>query len=203
MNLRKIDETTSLPVSLVEAREYMRVSDPGDEWIIEQMIRAATDQAETHCSRSIVRKQWELVLDCFPSTGALVLPMPPISTASSDVSIEYVADDDAMTVTALASTSYYVDHYSEPGAVYPVSGSTWPDTASRRDAVRVRYWAGYSSPAEVPAPIRQWIMLVAATMYEHREIVSYGSISARVARVLPRSLVDGLLDGYVVPPWGD
>jgi uncharacterized phiE125 gp8 family phage protein len=74
----------------------------------------------------------------------------------------------------------------------PARGKAWPDTSDEINAVRVRYTAGYGDSADdVPAAIRQWILLHVGAMYDRREAVD-------AAGMQPLSFLCSLLDPYRV-----
>ena len=50
-----------------------------------------------------------------------------------------------------------------------MSNNGWYDTKDTVNAVIVRYVCGYSSSSDVPAPIRQAMLLMIAEMYEKRQ----------------------------------
>lgn len=54
---------------------------------------------------------------------------------------------------------------------------------------------GFGAPAQVPASIKQWMLIRIGTLYEHRQGLTVGTLSAMPAH----SLVDGLLDPYTLP----
>jgi len=66
----------------------------------------------------------------------------------------------------------------------------WPAGAL---AVRVRFTCGaWPTPAAVPEPVKDWVLMYAATLYVNRERFVIGSL----AHELPRNMVDGLLDEW-------
>lgn len=54
---------------------------------------------------------------------------------------------------------------------------------------------GFGTPAQVPASIKQWLLIRIGTLYEHRQGLTIGTLSAMPTH----SLVDGLLDAYTLP----
>jgi hypothetical protein len=67
-------------------------------------------------------------------------------------SIIYVdADGDEQTMDP---DLYLLDFHSVPAVVYLPSGGTWPTAATQRNAVRIRYFAGYDAAGGSPTTIR-------------------------------------------------
>src|SRR5262245_14803327 len=54
------------PVSLDEARQHLRVTDPVDDGIILGQLAAAREWCETWTGRSFLTQTWRLTLDVFP-----------------------------------------------------------------------------------------------------------------------------------------
>jgi uncharacterized phiE125 gp8 family phage protein len=188
MPLRLISAPEQEPVSLAEAKAHLRVDFDDDDDLITLLIRAARthiDGKDGWLGRALVRQTWELVVDTFPcDDGEIKIPLPPLQ------SIESIKYDDADGVEqTLASDQYDVDNVSEPGWVVPTEdGDGWPDTLDAVNAVRIRFVAGYpesevdGSPEDlagnVPAAIKQALLMYIATLYEHRENTVIGQAPA-------------------------
>jgi uncharacterized phiE125 gp8 family phage protein len=191
MSLKLITAASALAVSLSEAKAHLRVDSSDEDTLITAMITSATETAEQITGRAIMPQTWELTLDAFPA--ALELTRVP---AASVTSIKYF--DAAGVQQSLASNAYALDNADDFGFAYivPAFGTEWPATRDQINAVAVQYVAGYANAAAVPEPIRSWIKLQIAAMYENREGESY---SARaVSTTVKMSFVDALLDRYRV-----
>lgn len=194
-----LGQSTSEPVTVAEARTYLRLESTdstAEDLLIGSYITAARLLCENITKRALVPSTWQLIIDHFENaTEAVDLPRPPLSTISTLVSISYVQDTTAGTSTTIGSTVYTVDPNSNPARVYPSFGNEWPTGSirSQRNAVTIQYVSGYTT-ANVPAPIKLWIQQRAAQMYENREPIVLG----QTIENLPRQFVDGLLDPYMV-----
>lgn len=176
------------PVTLVEAKAHMRVEHSADDTLISSMIAAARGDAEHRLGRALINQTWERVEDAFSDT--IELPYPPLASITS---IKYI--DGAGVEQTLAGGAYTADTDTEPGLVMPVYGTAWPSARVQPNAVRVRYVAGYGADGtSVPAPIKSWILLRVAALYENRESVFVG----QAMQAAPRDFADGLLDRYKV-----
>jgi uncharacterized phiE125 gp8 family phage protein len=73
----------------------------------------------------------------------------------------------------------------------PAFGKQFPATRDEINSVIVTYTAGYgATAADVPAPLKQWILLAIGDMYDQSR-----SLSSERAMV-PGKFVDSLLDPY-------
>lgn len=208
------------PITLTEAKAHLRVDIDDDNGLIQGLISSVRQQAEQICRRAIISQQWLVTLDRFPSPamnvgsanwygpqwgnspGPLTILSPenrtgyeiylPYSPLISVDSIKYI-DEYGMQQT-LATSLYKVDSVSEPARILPAYGSTWPATRNEINAIEVTLTAGWDTPASVPQPIKSWMLLRLAAMYENREsdiVLQRGTVDS-----LP--FVDSLLAPYRV-----
>lgn len=164
----------STPVSLSEAKEFLRVDFADEDALIESLIDAATDYVDGWTGvlgRALMSQTWELSLDAFPN-GAINMPLGPVRQV---VSVSYVAPNGS-TLT-VNSADYTTDLNPVEGWVIPKE-SGWPATMKTANAVTVRWVAGYANAASVPAAIRQAILLLVGHWYQNRELTAAGGRQA-------------------------
>lgn len=184
----KVLDAASEPITLAQAKLWTRVDVPDeDELFTSLCIPAARQDAETRMGRTLITTTWKLVLDAFPRGGYIQLQYPNLQ--SMDSILYYDASGVQQTVDPAA---YLLDTAGQPGGVAPAPGLSWPATQARINAVEIQYKAGWADAAQVPAVIKQWIALRAATLYAHREMIIAGASVAEVP------FVNSLLDGYKV-----
>lgn len=186
MALRKVTDAVVEPVTLAEARAHLRPASNAEDPLITQLITVARQACEDKLQRTLIQTTWEDTLDAFPD--AIQLRMPPVIDV---LSVQYV--DEAGTTQTLAAPSYQVDARSEPGWIVPAYGYAWPATRDQINAVTVTFRCGYgAAAAAVPAPLKQWILLMVGTLYENRESV----IAAQGIVAVELGFADRLLDTY-------
>jgi uncharacterized phiE125 gp8 family phage protein len=175
------------PVTLVEAKDHCRYVEADQDTLFRRLIRAATTDAENITGRALIEQTLEIGLHCWPRDG-IELSRPPLIDV---VSVTYT--DPAGATQTMPSADYTVDTYGAAAVILPAYGVTWPTVRGQVNAIRVRYRAGYgAAPGAVPEPIRAWILIRVAQIFEHREQVVAG------VSVTPVPFVDGLLDPYRV-----
>jgi uncharacterized phiE125 gp8 family phage protein len=143
--------------------EVLRIVHHRDDDAIEAMIAAATaylDGPEGILGRCIAAQQWIDTVSAF--TDPLRIPIGPVSAV---VSVEYL--DTSGVEQTVPPADYYMHSDGKGAYLRPVPGKAWPGLASRDDAVRVTFTAGY---AEVPKPIRSAILILVSHLYEFREV---------------------------------
>lgn len=169
-----INESTTEPIALAEAKLNMRVTSSAEDSRISALITTARRLCEQELEMSLVEKTLEIAGHRLDYCG-IELPEGPVRSV---VSVTYVNTDGDDTV--LAADQYRISPYAEPTLLMPAYDVTWPDARSDLDSVRIRYIAGYPSsdspPQTVPAPIVQAMHLYIAHYYRNREAVAEGSI---------------------------
>lgn len=179
MSLVQTVAPTVEPITLDEAKLHLRVDDPSEDALIESLITAAREQAEEFTRRQLCTATWRMKLDWFPcdpnefGRSEIVLPKPPLQSVTS---ITYV-DADGATQT-LSSSLYTVDTSSEPARLVPAYGEVWPTPRSQADSVTVTFVAGYGAASAVPASVKAAMKLLIGHLYENRQSVVTGTITA-------------------------
>lgn len=132
-----------------------------DDAQLAALVTAAREMAEAITRRALLTQTWDLFLDEFPA-AEIEVPLPRLQSVTS---ITYT--DAAGVSQTLAAGAYQVDTASEPARLLPAYGTSWPCTRAVPNAVAVRYVAGYGdTPADVPQPIRQAVLLLVSGLYE-------------------------------------
>ena len=156
--------------------------------IINIMIAAARQHAETLLKRYLITQTIDYYLDCFDSWE---IKLPPLQSVTA---ITYV-DTDGVTQT-IDAADYLVDAMSVPARITPAYGMSWPSTRAQKNAVKLRFVAGYGDSSDVPACIKHWMLMRIKQAYDNRDSVVIGNSVIE----FPFSYVDGLLDSERV--WG-
>lgn len=169
------------PLTTAEAKTHLRVDSATDDTYIGTLITAARQYVEGYLGRALITQTWDLTLDAWPidsSDGfyeSIIVPSPPL------VSITHVKYyDTSGTLITAASSTYAVDVNSTPGRITPVYGTVWPSAQFIPNAITVRFVTGYGAAADVPAAIKQAMLLLIAQFYEYREEVVAGTIVANL-----------------------
>ena len=166
---------STTPVSLAEAKTHLRVTGSDDDTYITTLIDVATQTAEEFLNLKLMSQTWVLYLDEFPDYFDLLIGT--LKTASIG-GIKYYNDSNVL--TTLADSNYFIDEFHRPARVYFADDFTITDTFDRPNAVAVEFTLGFSTASNVPAPIRQAILLMIGTYYEIRQNVVTGTIATHI-----------------------
>jgi uncharacterized phiE125 gp8 family phage protein len=169
---RLITAPTDEPLSIAEARMYMRDPEVTPDSEVLFFIRSARRQVEHKTQRAMMPQTWELVSDRFPPycyteelwRTYIQLPHPPIQSVTSVT--YYDSNNDVQT---FAAASYVLDAMS--GRVILAPNTSWPSTYGRYDAVVVRYVAGYANADAVPEDIKHYMKLFIEASDKNRSLV--------------------------------
>ena len=191
MNLVVITPRANLPVSLSDAKGYLRVDHAADDALITSLIGAATDMVERSTRRVLVRQTYRWTLPDFPSmrfrgdtVAPLELPRSPAVEITAGGSYIYdmprvqYLDTGGVLRTGVKDTDFELDLGTNPPSLQLPPSRFWPLTQpGKAKRVFIDFVAGYSdTSAGVPELLRQAVMMLTAHWYEHREAVgSYGA----------------------------
>lgn len=176
------------PISVLEAKNQMRVTHADEDGLIANYITAARQAAETFTNRQFITATWELRLDEFPQR--IRLPYPPAQKVNT---LKYY--DTAGTLQTILPADYRLDIYEEEARIDPAYGKVWPAPRAQSATIIVDYDAGYGlTAATVPMGLRQAILWLVAHWFEHREPILYGASQHKIP-----FHVESLLWHYKVP----
>jgi uncharacterized phiE125 gp8 family phage protein len=154
------------PVSLAEAKSWLREDGADEDQLIQALIVSARLTLEAYTRRFFVTQSWRLVFDAWPeslcATSALAIPFAPFQSVTTIRVFD--ANDSAQTVPA---ASYRAPAASEGGRVVFTSGP--PAPGRRADGVEIDFVAGYGALAsQTPEPLRRAILMLVAHWREKR-----------------------------------
>ena len=172
MGLALVTPAATEPVSTSEAKAHLRVDTSDEDTLIASYVSAAVKYIETQTGPLItqtwdykVNREWPLVDNYY----SIYLPFSPVQSVTS---VSYV-DIDGNTQTL--SAGLYQTVLSAPNPYLTKAyNQDWPQIRDIPDAITVRFVAGYTNAAAVPAPIKSAILLMVGRLYEHREEVIAG-----------------------------
>jgi uncharacterized phiE125 gp8 family phage protein len=157
----------SEPVSLAEAKTFLRVEHDDDDDVIAALIAAARLHVEAQTRRALITQGWRLSLDAWPASGRIeVRPAPLRALTAARV---YVDDDD----TEALDPDAFVEDTAGSALMFPPWAMRQPGRIAA--GIELDVSVGYGDDAsDVPEPLRQAIRLLAAHWYENRGMVAVG-----------------------------
>ncbi len=150
------------PVTLVDAKRYLRVTHTEEDTLIDGLIVTAREQAEHYLNLSLPQQSYRLTLaDSAPCH--LPLPRPP---GLSIASVSLLPREGSATV--VDALTYEVD-VQKRAVVFNVAPSA--------NRIEVLYTAGHASASAIPRPMVLGVLAHVAALYECR-----GDLQAAIPR---------------------
>ncbi len=171
------------PVSLAEAKAFLKVDGNDEDGLITTLIGAARLHVEGVTGRALVAQSWRIVLDDWPDHGVVRLPVSPLISVTSIAAID---GNGASHDIGLAQFSSDRDRLFVPRVVVGMP------PLQERGGIEIDYVAGFGADKDdVPADLRQAVLGLVAHWHEHRDAV----IVAGSGAVVPSGF-DRILAGY-------
>jgi uncharacterized phiE125 gp8 family phage protein len=178
------------PVSLAEAKAHLRVDGTAEDTLVASLIITSRLHIEAALGLALVTQGWSWFLDAWPAAAEVPLPLRPVQSIAA---VKLYAPDE--TVEVLSPATYLLDGGNVPPRLVRQAALPWPRPPRLANGIEIAFVAGYgNAAADVPAPIRQAILLLVAHWFEHREPVQIGTLAA----TLPAMVAD-LLQPYRSP----
>ncbi|GHA29351.1 hypothetical protein GCM10007989_26160 [Devosia pacifica] len=171
------------PVSLADAKAYLRVDTTSEDALVQTLLLSARAHVEAATGKALLYQSWRLVLDDWPKDRLVRLPVTPFATLTS---IEAYDTDGVAHEIGLAQFLGAPERL-----VLPARIAGMPSLRDRH-GLEIDYVAGFGdSPEDVPADLRQAILLLVAHWYAHRDAV----IAAGSGAIVPPG-IDRLFSPY-------
>jgi uncharacterized phiE125 gp8 family phage protein len=159
------------PVALAEAKAHLRVDGSAEDTLIASLIITSRLHIEAALGLALITQSWSTFLDAWPPGSQLALPLRPVQSIAA-VKL-YAADESVATVPA---DTYQLDGAAVPARLVRRGSLTWPKPSRAANGIEIAFVAGFGdTAADVPAPLRQAILLLVAHWHEHREPIAIGA----------------------------
>ena len=152
------------PLTLAEAKAFLRVDGPDEDSLIGALITAARRFVEARTGRILIFQDWRMMRDAWPASGVIAAPVSPVAEILSaqvtlaDGSVAEVPAGGLLLKGERAPALIHVDP-----ALVPLPGPA-------AGGIAITYRAGYGADAaSVPADLIQAVRLLVAHFHEHRD----------------------------------
>jgi uncharacterized phiE125 gp8 family phage protein len=172
------------PVSLDEAKTFLRVEHDDDNQLITALIVSARMQLEGQGKIALISQNWRIILDCWPHHGRIAVRPGPLKSLNAARVYDFRGQPQTIETQA-----FVPDLGASAFAFMP-----WTMQVPGRIAagIELDVTVGFADAAtDVPEPLRQAIRLLVAHWYENRGLVAAADKSV----VLP-STVAALIAPY-------
>ena len=158
------------PLSLTDAKAYLKVDHTDEDALITQMVREARSWVETFTGRALIDQTWKFTIESFPTTD---LHLPKGKTIAIT---GFIYRDTAGVLQSLYGmevspngSNYQWDLGSDDGGLLrPAYAGSWPDIRPTLDPIQITFRAGYSTGAGIPEQILAGLKWKLADLYAMR-----------------------------------
>jgi uncharacterized phiE125 gp8 family phage protein len=158
------------PISLAEAKAFLRIEHNDDDDTITALIAAARIYAEAQTRRALITQDWRLTRDAWPPTGRIIVRPGPLQSLQA----ARVHDGEGEPIE-LDTAGFFPDVV---GSELIFAAWTMPQP-QRAAGIELDVTLGYGDAAvDVPEPLRQAVRLLVGHWYENRGLVAPGTTSA-------------------------
>lgn len=158
------------PVSLSEAKTWLRVAHPDEDTLITETIRVARERVEAETGLALIARSYREVLDAWPARRLSAFGQAVSVARGPLISVEAVrtyAQDGAAT---LWDPAEYRAETGEPGRIVAVYPFSLPCPDRPAGGIEIAFTAGFGTQAEdVPATLKDAILRLVAQSYSTAE----------------------------------
>ncbi|NNM72652.1 head-tail connector protein [Enterovirga aerilata] len=150
------------PVTLAEAKAYLRLDGDDEDAVVASLVAAARQVLECATRRAFIAQTWRVRLDRWPEGRVVALPLAPVlAVAAVRVS------PGAGPALVLDPALWRLETDAEPPRL--VADPAAPDPGIPSGGIEIDATYGFGpAPADVPAPLRLAIQRLAARWFERR-----------------------------------
>ena len=164
MAMALITAPASLPVSLANVKEFLKIENSDDDQLINELTGQAVNHIENITGHRLITQSWRLFFDDLPITRILQLPLAPIIAP-----IEIRLFDDQGILQVVPPSDYQLDIHTRPARLWI---NTSMNTSQALNGVEVDLQVGFGlAGIDVPGDIVRAIMVTIAHWYEFRGAV--------------------------------
>lgn len=181
----------SEPLTLGEAKTFLKVDAGDDDTLIDSQIRGARNWAEKLLKRALITQTWELTLNAFPAVdntkNQLAQIHLPLGQTQSLISFKYVDEDGVTQDMVGASPAEFQSDLTRDtgGLLAPEFGGSWPAIRKTIAPILIRFTVGYGTDsADIPAQIMDGIRFYLGQVYEGRGPQDMKGVDATLAEAL-------------------
>lgn len=165
MALFRTEAPEAEPVSVAEAKAFLRLQHDSEDDLIAGLVKAAREDVERATGLALIDQAWRLTLDAWPARGIVAIMRCPVKSVTAVTA--YGSEGEAW---ALNPVDYVLDGTARPARLL---FETKPEPLRVMNGVEIDFAAGFGPAGpDVPDLLRRAILLLTAHWYEFRAQVS-------------------------------
>ncbi|WP_029354118.1 head-tail connector protein [Bosea sp. 117] len=153
------------PLTLAEAKAYLRVDHDAEDALISSLITAARATVEALTRRLLIDQSWRITLSAWPASGLVVAPVNPLRALTAAWIVDAAGEEIALPLDA-----FVADAARLPGLIRVDRGAL-PAPSRPLAGIALDVTAGHGEGADhVPSPLIEAVRIVLGHFYEHRDV---------------------------------
>jgi uncharacterized phiE125 gp8 family phage protein len=157
----------SEPTTLDEAKAFLRLDSADEDDLVTTLIAAARIHLESVTGRALIAQGWRIVLDDWPQTGFVRLPVTPLIALTA-----ITAYDAAGEGHDIALAQFLPETGQSPARLFLPASVIGMPVLRPRMGIEIDYQAGYGSDAAaVPTALKQALLMLIGYWFENRDAV--------------------------------
>lgn len=179
IRLQRVTPPSTEPLTLAQAKAYLKVDFDADDTLITAMIAEARAWAEAITRRALIDQEWLMVMDRFPVQsrhnpfGEILLPFGKCLSVQSITYTDTAGVEQHMYGASSGNSPPSADYQEDlrdsyGGIIRPNKNTYWPATDGILGAVEVAFTVGYGDAADVDGGIMSALKFKLADLYETR-----------------------------------
>jgi uncharacterized phiE125 gp8 family phage protein len=158
------------PLSVADAKAFLRVEHDDDDAIIASLITAARNHVEVLSRSALITQTWRLVLDRWPSDGRIKPKLSPLQSVAAarvynEANIPSAVDASRLVLDTAAGV------IAAPGWSLPLPGRAVA-------GIELDVVVGFGAASDVPQVLLQAIRMLVTHWYENRGLIAIGQTIA-------------------------
>ena len=159
------------PLSLADAKAFLRVEHDADDAIITSLVSAARNQVEALARCALITQTWRLVLDRWPESGRIAPRLTPLRAVNA--ARVFNAANEARSIDPEVFVTDRV------AGVIAAPGWSLPPPGRSVAGIELDIETGFGDAAgDVPPKLLQAIRMLVAHWYENRGLIAIGQTVA-------------------------
>lgn len=154
------------PVSLAEARAFLRLDSEAEDGLVSTLVAAARLHVESVTGRALVNQSWRLVLDAWPTDCVVTLPVSPLVSLTAITAYDEDGDDHPLPMAQFEAAA----GVTPARLILPRTVAGMP-VLRERFGIEVDYVAGFGEADDVPSDLKRGVLALVAHWFEHRDAV--------------------------------
>ncbi|MFZ0844515.1 MAG: head-tail connector protein [Pseudolabrys sp.] len=164
------------PLSLGEAKAFLRVEHGDDDELIAALAAGSRIHVETQTRRALITQSWRLCADTWPGDGRFPVRPAPLRELTAARVFDFDGNARSIDTQALVPDLGASVLIFAPWAL--------PQPGRLAAGIELDVTVGYGDAAiDVPEPLRQAIRLLVGHWYENRGLAALGTVTVLPATV--------------------